>query len=186
MLDLPHMTALKAFAQSLRRRDGVEVPEFDPMDGGTEARALFLFEKPGPMTSTLSNDRKSGSGFISRDNDDPTAEAIFKFMQLAGIDRKATLIWNVVPWWNGTRKITRQELQDGLSSLRDLLLLLPKIGIVVLVGKKAARAEKYLVEKNYKVSCSTHPSPIVRARWPERWHAIAGEWEDAARLISAP
>ena len=40
-----------------------EVPDFDPLDGGVEARALFLFEKPGRMTAG-----QSGSGFISRDN----------------------------------------------------------------------------------------------------------------------
>jgi hypothetical protein len=56
----------------------VEVPEFDPLDGGVEAQVLFLFEKPGPMTAELGGSKRSGSGFISRNNDDPTAEATFK------------------------------------------------------------------------------------------------------------
>jgi hypothetical protein len=42
----------------------------------------------------------AGSGFISRDNDDPTAEATFHFMERAGIPRRDALIWNhpVVGW----------------------------------------------------------------------------------------
>jgi len=46
MLGLPHMVQLKTFAERLRG-PGLEVPDFDPLDGGVEARALFLFEKPG-------------------------------------------------------------------------------------------------------------------------------------------
>ena len=45
-------------------------------------------------------DPEGGSGFISRNNNDPTAEAIFQFMEQAGIDRKLTLIWNAIRGWN--------------------------------------------------------------------------------------
>src|SRR5690348_5073585 len=76
MLDLPHVAKLTAYTAELRR-DGKEVPEFDPLDGGTNAQVLFLFEKPGPMTAE--SGIRTGSGFISRDNDDPTAEATFNF-----------------------------------------------------------------------------------------------------------
>jgi hypothetical protein len=56
-----------------------------PLDGGTAARVLFLFEKLGPKTSL----HGGGSGFISRDNDDATAKATFNFMRLATIPREA-------------------------------------------------------------------------------------------------
>jgi hypothetical protein len=81
MPDLPHVAPLTNYAASLRA-DGSQVPDFDPRDGGTAARVLFLFEKPGPMTAQRNGRR--GSGFVSRDNDDPTAEGIFTFMQQAG------------------------------------------------------------------------------------------------------
>jgi hypothetical protein len=75
MLTLPHIAPLSAYAAKLRLRGSVEVPEFDPLDGGVNARILFLFEKPGPMTADGSTfSERSGSGFISRD--DPTAEAL--------------------------------------------------------------------------------------------------------------
>jgi hypothetical protein len=47
---------------------------------------LFLFEKLGPMTAEA-----GGSGFISRNNDDPTAEATFRFMEQAKIPRKLSI-----------------------------------------------------------------------------------------------
>jgi hypothetical protein len=78
----------------------VEVPEFDSLDGGVDARVLFLFEKPGPMTAEGNGaNRRVGSGFISRNNDDPTAEATFTFMRQANLPRKLTILWNVIPWW---------------------------------------------------------------------------------------
>ncbi len=65
---------------ALRERGELEVPDFDPMDAGVEARILFLFEKPGPMTSKHKTGKRVGSGFISRDNDDPG----FKHLSRAG------------------------------------------------------------------------------------------------------
>lgn len=77
------------------------VPDFDPLDGGIAAEVLFLMEKPGPRTDNTGAKGHAGSGFISRDNDDPTAEAILRFMEEAGIARKRSILWNTVPWWNG-------------------------------------------------------------------------------------
>jgi hypothetical protein len=48
-----------------------EVPDFDPVDGGIGARALFLLDAPGPMTSEAG--KRIGSGFISRFNFWPLA-----------------------------------------------------------------------------------------------------------------
>src|ERR1035438_5895674 len=83
MLHLPHIAPLAEYAERLRMRGLGEVPDFDPLDGGVEARVLFLFEKPGPMTAEAG--KRFGSGFISRNNDDSTAEASIGF-----IDRKST------------------------------------------------------------------------------------------------
>jgi hypothetical protein len=174
MLNLSHMLPLKTFAEKLRR-PGFEVPDFDPADGGVEGKALFLFEKPGPMTVTEGRGKRSGSGFISRDNDDPTAEAVFHFMREAEIPRRLTIMWNVIPWWNGTRTVTTPELQFGESSLSELLHLLPKLKAIMLVGQKAARAKSYCEISGLAVFTCDHPSPLVRARWPSRWRAIQSE-----------
>jgi hypothetical protein len=69
LLSLAHDEPLTSYVHELRDRGFGEVPYFDPLDGGIKAEALFLFEKPGPQAA--------GSGFISRNNDDPTAENTF-------------------------------------------------------------------------------------------------------------
>ena len=185
MLGLPHIAALTRYAASLRRRGSVDVPDFDPLDGGVEAQALFLFEKPGPMTANSGRGTKSGSGFISRNNDDPTAEATFNFMKMAAIPRKLTITWNVVPWWNGTREVTGSELREGVGCLKELAGLLPGLRAVVLVGANAARARPYLETGGAALFSSDHPSPLVRARWPDRWSAIPSEWAKVGLYLRA-
>lgn len=183
MLALPHIAPLASFAADLRARYDIEVPDFDPADGGTTARMLFLKEKPGPMTSE-SRPGRSGSGFISRDNDDPTAEATFRFMVAAGIDRRDTLMWNVVPGWNGTRKITRTELLQGVDEVRNLMRLLPRVEVVVLIGNRAAKAEPLLADTGVRIFRSIHPSPLVRASRPADWAQIPCVWATAGSSLS--
>lgn len=171
------MRALTEFVDWLRLRPGVEVPDFDPLDGGVEAEVLFLFEKPGPMTA--SGGAKGGSGFISRNNDDPTADATFRFMLEAGIERRRTAIWNLVPWWNGTRAISYEEQQAGAIACKLLVNLLPKMRCIVLVGARAARMKGHFDDMKLPVIVSAHPSPLVRATLPERWSHIPAQWAEA-------
>ena len=174
MLSFPHIAPLTAYAAELRSRNVGVVPDFDPLDGGVEARVLFLFEKPGPMTSEY--EERTGSGFISRNNDDPTAEATFTFMAKAGIPRSLTVIWNVVPWWNGTRKVTAHELREGAACVEQLVKLLPNLSAVVMVGDRAARAKQYLETTTLTLIASCHPSPIVRATNRAKWETIPSQW----------
>lgn len=181
MLHQAHIAPLTGFVERLRLRNDADYPYFDPFDGGIRASLLFLFEKPGLMTAANSNPR--ASGFISRDNDDRSAEATFHFMEQAGIPRSETITWNVIPGWNGTQHSTTAELRRGMNDFERLLPLLPKLKGIVLVGRKAAKAQ-YLINR-LPVFVSDHPSPRVRARYPERWHRIPEVWAEAARLASA-
>ena len=182
LLDYPHMRPLTQMIGALRDEGRGYVPDMDPLDGGVRARLLFLMEKPGPMTAP-GEIKKQGSGFISRDNDDQTAAAIFGFMNAARIPRDQTLLWNAIPWWNGTIRITPQEWRDGLSRLEALTALLPDLRGVVLVGKKAERARAFLTERGLSVWASAHPSPRNRAAYPGRWNVIPEIWAEAARSI---
>jgi hypothetical protein len=181
ILDLPHIAPLTAYVAGLRRRATAEVPEFDPLDGGVDARVLFLFEKPGPMAAESS--KRTGSGFISRNNDDATAEATFRFMEQSGIPRKLTVIWNVVPWWNGTRKVSSRELYRGSTCVEELVKLLPALSAVVMVGKSAARAEQYLATTGLALIASWHPGPLVKARFRARWETIPFQWAKVMTIV---
>jgi hypothetical protein len=64
MLDQEHVAPLTKLIRGLCAR-GLRVPNVDPLDGGINARALFLLESPGPKAVR--------SGFISHDNPDPSA-----------------------------------------------------------------------------------------------------------------
>ena len=179
LLDRPHMKPLNEYVAKLRReRENVEVPDFDPLDGGIDAQVLFLFQKAGKQTVG-----RCGSGFISRNNNDDTAEATFNFMREAGITRELTVTWNVVPWWNGEDKVTAAERRAGIRCLKELLGLLPCLRAVVLVGREAAKARPYLEDTRLCLFSSYHPSPRVRARWPDRWHSIPTDWARAKPVL---
>lgn len=177
LLTAPHMLPLTAYAKSLRERLGnsVFVPDFDPLDGGINAEFIFLLEKPGPKTDY----RNGGSGFISRDNNDNTATAIFYFMQSIGLDRKRTLLWNTIPAWDNSRAYQGLHVRKGIEMLDKLLPLLPNLKTIILVGKQAQKARKGLEHRGFEVFMSDHPSPIVKARYRQRWEQIPTAWEDA-------
>jgi G:T/U-mismatch repair DNA glycosylase len=105
------------------------------------------------------------------------------FMQQAAIPRELTIIWNVIPWWNGTRAVTKSELQNGASRVNELIHLLPRLRTVVLVGRKAAAAKSHLEPTGLPIFTSCHPSPLVRASRPEMWNAIPSEWRKAAASL---
>ena len=177
-----HMQPLREYVSKLRKRGKGYVPDFDPRDGGIEARALFLSEKPGPKTDPANG----GSGFISRNNDDSTAEAACRFRQEAGLPRKLTVSWNVIPWWNGAVKIRSGELQDGVECVKELIELLPNLRAVMFVGKKAAKARKLLANTDLELFESAHPSPRVRAGHPELWKAIPQKWAELRPVLGLP
>ena len=176
-LQAPHVGELTAFVDCLRaekmRTHEIncirEIPYFDPWDGGTNAEVLFLAEAPGPKAVK--------SGFISRNNPDESAKNFFCLNHKAGICRKRTITWNVVPWYicTGTRirSATDHDIQAGLPSLKKLLYLLPKLKMIVLVGKKAQRGLHNLsdIEKwrpDIKISFMWHPSPQCLNRFKDK------------------
>ncbi len=174
MLDAPHVKLLNEFVQRLRlAHPETTVPDFDPFDGGSTARILFLFEKTGPKADA---DSLRGSGFVSRDNDGRSAEWTFRLMRMAGIPRSLTAIWNVVPWWDRKRMASPEQLREGVAHVRELVKLLPFLDTVVFVGDSTAAAMALLSDLPYRIVQSYHPSPKVKAAWATKWLAIPDEW----------
>ncbi|AIF46037.1 uracil-DNA glycosylase [Dyella japonica] len=181
MLFARHIEPLSRYVDGLRAKyPDWEFQDFDPLDGGVDADMLFLLEKPGPKTSATG--KQKGSGFISRNNDDPTAEALFRFMVQAGISRKRTVLWNVIPGWNETIKTTSEEVRRGIDELKNLLPLLPNVQTVVLVGGKAKMALPLIQAMGFRVLTSAHPGPKVRSINPDLWKAIPVQWKQASEL----
>jgi hypothetical protein len=143
------------------------------------------WEAPGRRATA-----KQGSGFISADNNDPTAENAWRLYREAGIDRRTDIVvWNVIPWYIGTdlavRGWTRIDLEQARAALRDLLGLLPELRVVVLQGKAAQTAWGRL-GIDMPVIRSPHPSPKNLNTRPEMRAAILGALLEAKALARQP
>jgi len=181
----PHITSLTDFVEQVRRKTNKKkyIPYFDPSDGGIHARCLFLFEAPGS--------KAVNSGFISRNNPDQTANNFFNLNRCAGLDRRLTVSWNIVPWYIGSgnkiRPAKNKDIEEGSEYLSQLLDLLTDIKIIVLVGRKAQRVEKRLRDRSdsIKILKMPHPSPQCVNRAPEnRREEIIGVLRDVKQYIN--
>ncbi len=191
LLEASHVARLVQFVDELRSKklkgqslefNEEHVPHFDPLDGGIEARCLFLFEAPGPGAVK--------SGFISRNNPDESAKAFFELNEEAGLNRHLTASWNIVPWYLGDGKRIRaaraKDIKEGLEHLWSLLELLKDIQVVVLGGRKAQRAKSDIQDK-YSDICVTdmwHPSPQSLRPVPSRREEILKTLKKVAHEIS--
>lgn len=153
---------LREWARALSDRRGAVVPQFDPAEAGVDAKLLFLQEAPGPMTNA--GNRRPGSGFISVDNDDATAEAVWRARDASGL-HDGFLAWNIVPWYLGaaSRKPTSREVAEGAQATLELLQLLPYLEVVALVGRYAQAGWKRHVAPVIGELVTVdvwHPSPL--------------------------
>lgn len=115
------------------------VPQFDPAEAGVCARVLFLLEAPGPKTNPVNG----GSGFISVDNNDQSAENFWRARDATGITEVEATHWNTVGWYlgNSRMKPTAAMRAEGAAELRDRLLpLFHRLDGVVAVGQHAQDA----------------------------------------------
>ena len=159
MLREKHMLPLTRLVDQIRKECGKmdEVPYFDPLDGGIRAQCLFILEAPGPNAVK--------SGFISRNNPDESAKNFFEFNAEAGIPRKETIIWNIVPYYIGSggkiRAANIHDIKTGLPYLLQLIEILPRLRVIVLTGKKAQRVKNDIrrIWQNTIIDCY-HPSPV--------------------------
>jgi hypothetical protein len=160
------------------------IPDFDPLDGGSNAQVLFLFEAPGP--------KAVASGFISRNNPDETAKNFFLFNVEAGIDRRRTVTWNAVPWYIGSgtkiRPAKRKDVREADEWLKALLDALHQLRIVVFVGQKALHAQGVVqnCRPDVEVMTMPHPSPMfINRASGNRDRAMATLRELAGRMAAS-
>lgn len=90
---------LNELVERLRRaHPDALIPWFDPAEAGTAAPILLLPEAPGRRAAP-----EQGSGFVSADNNDQTAENLWSLLAEAKIDRQQSIVTlNVVPGTSAT------------------------------------------------------------------------------------
>lgn len=165
----PHVWPLNGLVEKWVE-EGRQVPWVDPDLGGIHSRILFLLESPGPASST-----GHGSGVISPDNDDQTAERFWRISQQAGLARDEYMNWNVVPWYvSGTGKNVNATSTDACAALpylHEFITLLTQLRVVVTMGGFAESAWlRYLRQPDSPVTAlitCPHPSASARRGRPE-------------------
>lgn len=104
----PHIGPINSLVDELMASPGrAGVPYVAPVYGGVDARVLFVARDPGPMTQP----ELGGSGFLSLENDDASAERFAILLDDAGIPVGETLPWNAYPWY-----INRQPRAKNLRT----------------------------------------------------------------------
>jgi len=160
----PHVAPLEGWARAVESTREEAVPSFDPDSGGRSARVLFLRDEPWCKAA-------EGPRFVSIDTNDPVAHHTGKAYATAGLDRRTTLHWNVVPWWvrnpakaAGGRTLVAQA-RRARADLRELLQMLEALEVVVLLGRAAEQAWRAADGQAPAVLSCPHPSPLA-------WHQI--------------
>lgn len=172
LLRKSHVAPMTEFVERLREaKPGAAIPYFDPTEAGVEARILLLLEAPGRRSAL-----EAGSGFVSPDNNDQSAQNMWELLRDAGVDRgRDVATWNVVPWYlgDGTKiRATRpSDLEEAQEATRDLLSLLPNVRVIVLLGRPAADAWRALGLRLETIE-APHPSPLNLNTRPERREEI--------------
>jgi hypothetical protein len=151
--------------RSLRQPD-IQVPDFDPADAGIDARVLLVFESPG--------DKTVSSGFISVDNDDESAKAVWEARNDEGM-QDGVAAWNIVPWYLGAGNLapTQEDVRQGAMEFRALLPLFERLEAIVLCGRGAQAGwkrsvEPYLDAKSLTVIETWNPAPRTFAQKGKR------------------
>lgn len=160
LLGEPHSAPLAAHVARVRAIRGADrVPDFDPTEAGLAAPILLLAEAPGAKATI----ERGGSGFVSVDNNDGTAENTWHLLRQAGYNRGTDLVtWNVVPWYIGSdskiRPADSDDLLDGRPHIEELVGLLTELRVVVLLGEQATAGWSRLGFSLPTVE-APHPSP---------------------------
>lgn len=157
----PHVAVINRLVDELRA--DASIPYVDARYGGVESKVLFLFETPGPRTHVVND----GSGFLSPQNDDPSAKRFLQCLNDVGLDLDRVITWNAYPWnLPKGEKVTAQRLNEGLDPLQRLLDLLPRLRVVLTMGGKAENSWNRLRKSNrscvatYHVIKSLHTSGL--------------------------
>lgn len=178
---------LNNWVRELQIRLGPEaiIPWFDPRDGGCNAKIGWLLEAPGPKATR----ERGGSGFVSCNNNDRTAQNAWETRQEAGVSRKLVVHWNVIPYYLGSKTKIRAYNSTDIAAcgplLVELLSLLPQLRVVILGGKAAQKVWHKFAPGNttlHIIECPL-PSPTNLYTRPENRGLVVEAWKNALRIL---
>lgn len=156
-----HIEKINRFVDDLREEGQRGMPYVDARYGGVDAEVLFLFQDPGPGTDA----DESGSGFLSPQNDDPSAELFLRCLGEADLTVERVITWNAYPWMMKTEQgLTVKFLEEGGEVLVRLFPRLPRLRVVMLMGRQAQKCWQRLdirrpeITREYHVLESYHTS----------------------------
>ena len=157
----PHIAPINRFIDDLGRLDDAGHPPYiAPTYKGVACPGLVVLRDPGPKAGG-----DKGSGFLSVQNDDETAERQFRFMAESGVDFSDMLPWNAYPWYINA-KPNAHQIREGCGPLKRVLDMLPRLQVILLLGGDARQAWKvfesehprYLAGRDVKVRSTYHTS----------------------------
>jgi hypothetical protein len=138
------------------------VPFVAPHYRPQTARILSLSSNPGPRAGG-----DKGSGFLSVQNDDASAERLLNIYAAAGVRSEDVVPWNAFPWYvhdqlpNG---LTSEYIEQGVLVLSRFLELCPNVVSIVAHGGDAHRSAQLLRSTRLLGS-------LVRRRGIHTWDA---------------
>ncbi|TFC28776.1 uracil-DNA glycosylase [Cryobacterium sp. TMT1-3] len=160
----PHIKPINDYIDEIRTAE-LWVPYVAPAHGGINARVLSVLRDPGPATR-----KDVGSGFISVENDDPTAERQCNRFESVGLSAYDILPWNAYPWYiNRAPKAT--ELEAGVDTILEMLRLAPAVQVVLLQGGDARRSWRRVLRRspnlteNRELTVIPTYHPGIQALW---------------------
>lgn len=188
----PHILPINQLVDELiKSKENERVPYVAPIYGGVNAKLLYVLSDPGPKTQ----EENEGSGFLSLENDDRTAENICNLFAEANIPPEIVLPWNAYPWYIN-RNPNGKEQVDGVDALKRVIDLLPKLRVIMFLGDVAQNVCKkfnrqyptIFNDKGIRVIPTYHtspqafrtPDPNVRER---RWQHLRAAFSEAARIL---
>ena len=182
-----NVAPLNTWVRELQIRLGPNaiVPWFDPQDGGCEAQILWLLEAPGPKATR----ERGGSGFVSCNNNDGTAQNTWETREEAGVSRKLVVHWNVIPYYLGSSTKIRAYNPNDIAAVGPLLIellnLLPRLQVVILGGEAARKVWRAFapVHTTLHIIECPHPSPTNLNTRPGNREQVIEAWQDALKYV---
>ncbi|WP_104099496.1 uracil-DNA glycosylase [Cryobacterium sp. M96] len=164
----PHIKPVNDYVDEISTPD-LWVPYVAPIHGGIDARVLSLLRDPGPATQ-----RETGSGFISIENDDPTAERQCNRFESVGLSAYDILPWNAYPWYVN-RSPKAAELEAGVDTILEMLRLAPAVQVVLLQGGDALRSWRRVLRRTPNLAKDLTVIPTYHPGRQSLWHKDPAE-----------